>query len=244
MKFGRAVNTVLKKFGLRITRGTATGIGMSLSLLGLRDRGFQPKTVLDIGAAYGDWTKECLKVYPNSKFLLLEPLAEYNNALNKMVYQHSNVRFINAVAGAVSGQVEMHVQKDLVGSSLLDDKDKSYSGSMRSISMVSIDDLLNKGELEPPELVKIDVQGFELEVLKGGGSLFNSAEVFILEVSLYEFCHGMPIAQDIIAYMAKKGFVLYDIATIIRRPLDDALAQMDVVFVRETSRLRASQLWS
>ena len=84
------------------------------------------------------------------------------------------------------------------------------------------------------------MQGYELEVLEGAKDFINSIDVIILEVSLFKFFPNNPELYEVIDYMKKKGFVVFDIVGGINRPLDRSLAQKDIVFVREKSLLRIS----
>jgi len=90
----------------------------------------------------------------------------------------------------------------------------------------------------PPYLIKIDVQGAELDVLAGGQTTLSQAEFVLLEVSLFQFFQQGPIFCDVVGYMKSKGFVPYDILGLQYRPLDRALSQIDISFVKETGLLR------
>ena len=92
-----------------------------------------------------------------------------------------------------------------------------------------------------PDLVKLEVQGFELEALRGADSLFAKTELFILEVSLFPFIAGTPIVREVIAFMAERGYELYDIPGSGRRPYDGALGQVDFAFARTQGTLRRCQ---
>ena len=89
------------------------------------------------------------------------------------------------------------------------------------------------------DLLKIDAQGYELEILGGAVRLLPSIQAIILEVSLIEINRGAPLANDVFAFMKRHGFVAYDVVEIHRRPLDGAMNQIDVMFVREDHALRA-----
>ncbi len=112
-----------------------------------------------------------------------------------------------------------------------------------TVPVVTIDELLERGELVLPELVKVDVQGYELEALRGAARLFGTTEVFIVEVSFFAFGPGWPLFHEVIAFMAERGYVVYDVADLTPRLLDGALGQADVCFAREHGTLRRSSAW-
>src|SRR6202034_1991822 len=89
-----------------------------------------------------------------------------------------------------------------------------------------------------PFVVKVDVEGAELEVLSGAGALLAGAELVLLEVSLFQLVPGAPQLHDVVAWMHEHGFVVAELYNGHNRPLDGALAQIDVAFVAEHGRFR------
>ena len=75
--------------------------------------------------------------------------------------------------------------------------------------------------------------------------LFGKTEVFILECSLFSFSDvpGMPIISDVVNFMLNRDYLIYDFPGFARRPLDGALGQCDVCFVKRNSFLRSSNDW-
>jgi hypothetical protein len=92
-----------------------------------------------------------------------------------------------------------------------------------------------------PDLIKLDLQGAELDALEGAPESLKRAKAVLLEVSMIDFEKGMPVIGDVVAFMKAKGHVVYDILGLWHRPLDGALAQGDLLFVPETSALRADR---
>jgi hypothetical protein len=88
------------------------------------------------------------------------------------------------------------------------------------------------------------VQGYELEVLRGATETLRACEAVMSEVSLFRYTPDTPLADEVIGFLRDRGFVLYDVAGVLRRPLDDALGQMDLVFVKEDHPLRKSSAWA
>jgi hypothetical protein len=95
-----------------------------------------------------------------------------------------------------------------------------------------------------PERVKLDIQGFEIEALRGGQELFGNVDAFILKTSLFRFMPGMPLLQEVVAFMADRDYVVYYFGGLLRWPYDRALGQVDVCFARREGVLRANDRWS
>ena len=94
-----------------------------------------------------------------------------------------------------------------------------------------------------PSLLKLDVQGHEMEVLKGATIALAAAEVCLLEVTLLDLGYDTPLLLDTMQFMHAKGFQAYDISHFIRRPFDKALHQLDMFFVKINSPLIADKRW-
>lgn len=121
--------------------------------------------------------------------------------------------------------------------------DKLADGKQRLTAIVTIDELLYERQSFVPELVKLDIQGFELEALKGATSAFGATQNFIIETFLFHFMKHMPLTLDCIKFMAERGYDLYDVTDYLRRPLDGALPQIDLGFALREGSLRSSDKW-
>lgn len=205
------------------------------------DLGFCPAAVLDVGASNGRWTRECAKVLNGSKFYCIEPLVENESELQVLCRENSRIRYGLFLAGASEGSAVLNV--DGAGTSVLRGHWGNPYGSQRLVPMKTLDGLVESGWLDQPDLIKLDVQGYELEVLRGGEKTLSQSMGIIAEVSFMAFQEGMPEIAEVFAFMDRYGFVCYDIMSLSTRPLDDALAQADVFFVKADSPLRASNRW-
>ncbi len=81
-------------------------------------------------------------------------------------------------------------------------------------------------------------------VLEGMGGRLKELDCIIVETSLIATLREGPEFADVMDLMRDNNFVLFDITAILRRPLDQALAQIDAVFVPDDSRLRSDHRWA
>jgi len=215
-------------------------------LFELRERGLEAGAVLDVGAYDGRWSEMTAELFPHARFFLIEPQMEMKHSLDIFCERHPGSRWFQAGAGAAPGEGTLTLLDDYQGSSFLPAPSPlgQPTGVQRRVPIVTIDSLLDEGAIVVPDLVKLDVQGFELEALKGATRLFGPVEAFILETSLFRFMPRMPLLHEVVAFMADRHYYAYDFGGWLRRPYDRALGQTDICFAREEGTLRASHRWS
>ena len=244
-----SIRRVASLFGFEVYRtGTharlSQGIGSLDKLLRTIARaGVQPECILDVGANKTNWSRVAANVFPNARFILIEPQQEMLPNLKAFCAEHPNSRYVLAGAGAQPGELVQTIWDDLEGSSFLPPTDASKAGKQRKTPIVTIDSVLEE-EKYIPAVTKLDIQGFELEALKGASKLFGQTECFILEVSLHEYVRGMPSPYQVIEFMHQRGYEVYDICDYSHRPLDGALGQMDIGFGRVQGKLFADRRWA
>jgi FkbM family methyltransferase len=220
---------------------------MKMLLEDLKARGLNCKTIFDVGANRASWSAMAKQVYPEAEFCLIEPQSEMENDLKSFCNHTAGSAYYLAGAGAESIKAYLTVWDDLAGSSFLPPEDIALKGTgkQRELDVITIDSIVESGKFAVPELVKLDIQGYELEALKGAVKLFGTTEAFILEVSLFAFADnpGMPVIAEVINFMLERDYAVYDFPGFARRKLDGALGQCDICFVKNKGFLRASNHW-
>lgn len=205
-----------------------------------RRMGFIPGTVIDVGAAYGSFTELCRMIYPRARYLLVEPLQEYRPLLEQLKQSSPFMDYTIAAAARQEGEAVINVHPDLVGPSLFREVETGtgVNGVARTVPSATVDRLVREAGAAGPYLFKVDVQGAELDVLDGAEHTLSGAELVVLEVSFFKFFEDGPECADVLAYMKARGFVPYDIVGLQYRPLDGALSQVDMAFVKENGLFR------
>lgn len=210
------------------------------SLKNLKKAGYHPRVVYDIGAYEGYWARDFLDVFPDVKMYLFEAQPQKESYLKSRAALNSNVQYAIALLGAEDGKEVFFIEQE-TGSYVLRDNSAGI-GKSRKIS--SLDSLVEKNNWPLPDFLKLDVQGFELEVLKGGEKALQSAELCLLEVSLLDLGAKGPLLAEVVNYMQQYQFQSYDISQFIRRPYDKALWQIDLLFVKNDSKLVTDKRWA
>ncbi len=207
------------------------------------EKHFQAGCVLDIGAGKGYWTQRYGHFFPAASIYMIDPLAESEAYLRAACKTNRRLHYLITAVGESAGSVKMNVTSDHDSSSLCE-WDGQTDDRRRVVPVATVDDLIASGRIEPPHLVKIDVQGFELNVLRGGRRMFETAEVFIIEVNLRRFMHGCPLAHEVIGSMAGHDYYWFDIAGFLRRPFENDLGQLDLVFASSKGAVMSGNRWA
>jgi FkbM family methyltransferase len=199
-------------------------------LLAMRNLGFNPAVIIDVGAQTGT----------DAKHLMIEPVAENEADLLQIVSRLRDAEVLIVAAASVSGETFLHVSLNTRYAAISDSAEPEEDlQEVRRISSVAIDDLCQARSLEGPFLIKIDVDGKELDVLKGCIHTLERTECVIVETVF--FGEDMNHFYRVIEFMQDRGFVIYDIVEPVYRPIDLALWQVDTVFVKRDGPFRQVQ---
>lgn len=206
-------------------------------------QGVRVEDVVDVGAQKGNWTRVIKRFFPAARVVMVE--ADRSNegdlAAVEEQWPGSVWRAMELVGERARPGVPFHLSES--GSSVL--RDVSGAAARRVfLDMRTLDDVVRESPLESVDLLKIDAQGYELKILEGARNLLEDVELVLLEVSMIRLYEGCPLLSHVVAFMASRGFRAYDITEFHLRPLDGAMAQVDILFARDDSRLVGTEGWN
>lgn len=212
---------------------------MADRLLNLRQAGFVCTGAVDVGAFHGEWAGELRAVWP-VPVLLVEPQPQCAEILQKFLQaqQLPGSLYAACALGKAAGAAAFQLQQ--TGSRLLAPNEAESLPTIQ-VPVATLSSLLEQHR-QSFNLLKVDVQGFELDVLAGADTRLQQFEVIILEVSLLRILPA-PLFLEVMQYMHERGYRLYDFLPMYYRPLDKALWQGDAFFVRNDSALVSSCDW-
>lgn len=201
--------------------------------------GYQPAYCLDIGAFEGIWTQEFKTIFPSCAVRMIEPQFEKEKLLRKTAEAFTDVDYQIILLGAEEKIVSFNQYE--TASSILEEHHPT-GAQIHERQLYRLDTLA--ADLKrSPDFIKIDTQGYEMEIMKGGLKTINAAEFIMLEVSFLDIYRQCPLANEVISFMNDQGFVVYDICSLMKRPLDNALYQADFLFTRIESPFRQDKRW-
>ncbi len=205
----------------------------------LRSLGFFPKTIFDVGASTGGWTKAVHHIFPDAHFYLFEPLAPFSTHYQmglESIQSTVNYTLFSFALGRECGTSTIVVQPDFVTSSMLTEytSDTTYK---QEIPLMTLDAVIQKHGLSYPELIKIDTQGFELNILAGATEALKHADVLMLECWLVRgYGPETPLLLELSTWLAHHDFYLFDFGGSYREN-NGVLISPDCYFIRGSSSL-------
>ena len=183
--------------------------------------------IYDIGAHKGRWTKWHKKILKNKTFILFEA-----NEIHRKKLEKTNSKFFIQVLSSENKQLRFFRQGGTGDSIYLENTDH-YSGSYDVVSAKSIDTVIAENNLPPPNFIKLDVQGAELDILKGAKKALNSCNVILMECPVVQYNLGAPELKDYLDFMKEIDFLPLKI---FEQHVDSGLLiQIDILFMSRKS---------
>jgi FkbM family methyltransferase len=249
----QAIRTLLARGGYEIRKSRTVPAGSDTRPIGdltsffedIRARGFKIKCAADCGANAGKWSRALLDVYPHAQVVMVEAQESMRPHLQSVVDEFPEARIHIGGVGREKSEKLFTYWPDPTGSTFLDREDPKAQSEGRQVNLAidTLPAILEKAGAPVPDLVKMDIQGFELEALEGMASILSQVGALILESNLFAFLPGQPQANVLVTWLAHRGFFLYDICGYGRRPTDGAVSHVDMVFANDKGFLRRYQGW-
>lgn len=196
------------------------------------------KTVLDIGANTGQFATLFHRLAPDVRIISLEPLPDCFAVLEKNLATIPGASAYPLAIGAENGKATIHrsdftpCTSFLAKSDLLDAEfgEGAHIGNVE-VEVVRLDDFTDRFDLEDELMIKMDVQGFELEVIKGGTKTFQRAALVATEVCFFpRLYQSQPLFDDIYRALRSMNYVYMGNPEQLAGVKDPRIAEADAVF--------------
>jgi len=171
-------------------------------------RQFDIKTVIDVGAYVGNFSKALSIVIPGVKIYSLEPIAKYSRIIKDK--NIPNCVVVRAAANNRNGSALFYESSFPPASSLLplkkEFRDKFPLKVKKEVQILTLNSYFGKRKLERKVFLKIDVQGMELNVLKGASKILDKIDIIYVETAREGIYQGEPNFSEVYSYLIKRGF--------------------------------------
>jgi FkbM family methyltransferase len=201
------------------------------------------RTVLDVGANEGQFIKVARALFPHASVLAFEPNPHLIPTLESLLASSGSGAILPLACGRESAVTPLYLTKFSPSASLLQPTDLRIPdfpvaeiGETIQVKVERLDDVVRSSELaRSPYLLKIDVQGFELEVLQGAIGILPEVRVVVCEVNAADFYAGQAGFEQIYLFMREHGFKLVDIGEPIRARATAEVLYFDVAFLKSAA---------
>ena len=233
----RALEKLLDRRGFRMQPKQSPPRGFAQFLALYRQFGPPPQAVFDIGVGHG--TQWLYEAFPESYFVLVEALEDFRPSIDGILQRYRGESHYCALAER-EGTIAMHVPlRAATGSSLLPrnaawdafQKGQGDRGTVERIVPVTTLDRIAAPH-RGPHIVKIDVEGAELQVLRGGTACIDAADMLIVECSIAPRHVGESDFVDVAYHLKQRNFELTEIVEIDTYGRHEMMDFLDAVFIR------------
>lgn len=209
------------------------------------------KTIIDIGANNGAYAVEMRKKFPEAEILSFEPLKTCFNNLNEKMAGDNNFKSWNLGLGDKPELTTINKSSFDQSSSFLPMSEthkkiypKSKSSTQEQIEIQRLDDVLKDKKNQSPTFIKIDVQGFEDKVIKGGIDTLKNSDIAVIETSFVELYLNQPLFDEICILMSSIGYRYYGDIHKHYEPKSKHLLYQDSIFINTKSKYIIEKLSS
>jgi FkbM family methyltransferase len=192
---------------------------------------FEPKSILDIGANVGQFYNEIKNIFPKSYYYLIE-----GSESCEVVLETFNVDYSICLLSDTEKEVDFYIRKNeprCTGNSIYRENTSFYDDDQIIVEKKQTKTLSNLLNNQTFDLIKIDVQGSEIDIINGGLDIIKEAKGILMEVSLMEYNQNAPTKDFVYEYMDNLGFKPVELIGNINHPLTYELIQQDILFLNK-----------
>lgn len=174
---------------------------------------YAPSVVYDIGSAVLHWTKEAKQIWPNTRYIAFEAMTQVEEWYNEYGIEYS----LGVFSDENNKEVIYHCNPTLLGGNSYYKENEKYSPAAKDIytkefeesrHTITIDSMVSLSGFPPPDFVKIDVQGAELDILSGMTNTLKTVKHLIVELQHVEYNIGAKQVNESIPFIESLGFEL------------------------------------
>jgi FkbM family methyltransferase len=229
----RIIRKIINKAGIDVSK-----YRVKVEPLGFL-RHYDIQTVIDVGANIGQFAAEVRHALPKAHIYSFEPMKDCFAKLNDSRKKDSNFTSYNFALGDSAGSSVIHKNNYAPSSSLLENTavlEEAFpfvkNSQDETILIKTLDSVLDISKLKKNILLKLDVQGYEEKVMRGGPKVLAESSFVLVEASFYELYEGQPLFADIFKYLSERGFDYHGGLQNKRHPKTGEILFEDSIFMK------------
>lgn len=192
----------------------------------LKNENFIPKSFLDIGANFGDYSKMIKNIWPDTDVFMIDA-----NPYNESYLKNTGYEYLMCLLTDRINVYDFYINKkdiNSTGCSIYRENTQHFCDeNLDVIKLVSntLDNIFKEQEFD---LIKLDTQGSEIDILKGGLNLVSKSKYIIIEASIVDYNLNAPLIDSVLNFMTSINYNMIDIIEL--HYIDDVLIQLDILF--------------
>ena len=198
-------------------------------------------TVIDVGASSGDFVEIVKNTKPNANIYAFEPIGDIFDTLKVRFGLTKQIFLYNTAVGNIDGNIDFYQNHFTHSSSILPIGEKhieefpfTKNFIKTKVPIRRLDTISHEISLIKPILIKIDVQGYEREVISGAEKVFSLADYLIIEVSFCELYEGQPLFNNINQQLNSLGFTFSGVLHQLYSSGSSSILQADALYIKST----------
>lgn len=198
----------------------------------IKNSGFQPTLIIDIGANHGTWSRVWKARFPEAMFVLVEPQEWLKPTFSDLL--DDKTVFLPIGAGKENGTVKFTINPERDDSStfaLSSSEAESRGFKQIDVKIKTLNTIIKELGNRIPEIVKIDAEGIDIDVLEGASELFGKTEMFFVEAS-FNSTFKQTELNIVVDYMNRKGYRAFEITDINRPFSNNVLWLVEIAFIK------------
>ena len=196
-----------------------------------------PMTIIDVGANVGQFAVAATNLFDGASVYSFEPVPACFQRLVKNIEKLPTVTAVQAALGETAATVQLRINSHSHSSSLLPLAEAHRSAFPAAIELeriavrqTTLDEALGGVEMKGPVLLKLDVQGYEAQTLRGGTELLRRVDWVVVEASLKPLYKGELLFMDLVELLRSLGFSFLRPVGFLADPRTDEILQIDALF--------------
>jgi len=239
MNYSLLAKKALRIFGLEVKRYNFLNAEEPLLKKLMNDLRIQ--TVIDVGANEGQYGTQLIKNGFTGNIFSFEPLSDPFSVLQRKAKAAPNWNAINCAIGEDDAELSINVSENSVSSSFYEVSGNSLKAEpatrivrKETIGVTSIDKYFKQRNLEKEIWLKLDVQGYELNALKGALQTLRDVKAIQVELSLSPAYIGAPLLVEVVSFIEKQNYEIFTLLPGFRDEKSGRLVQADGIFLRKS----------